>query len=622
MRLHRVHAAVAGFVAVFSAVLGGAAWDAAAVCPLPSDPQQQLEIVISIVDVNRDGGLSLAEIQALYPGMTSTYFTFADGNRDGKITAAELMPWLSLLPGMNLLGLVDVNLNRAIEYSEVAAYVTPEQFALVDINGDGVVDCLDIGGGPVEGEGEDPVEGEGEDPGDPPCPIGDVTADTLVELVLILVDTSGDGSLSLGEVRAVYPELESVYFTLLDSNRNGLLDAAELAALTAFLPLDDFLGEVDLNGDGLVAYAEVSQYVTEAQFALADLNGNGFVDCEDIDLLTGGTDPGEGEGEDPVEGEGEDPVEGEPGPPCPIDFSIANIAAVVVSLLDTDGNGGLSLAEIEAIYPDMEAVYFTILDSNRDGKITAAELAAIATILPVDSYIGMVDPNGDGLIAYAEVSGYLTQAQFDLIDTNHNGVIDCVDVAALTGGVVPVEGEPEGEGEDPVEGEGEGEDPVEGEGEPVGPCPIDFSNVLQTLAPVVVSLLDSNGDGGVSLAEIQTVYPEMEAVYFTLLDANRDGKITASELSAVVGILPVGSFIGMIDPNGDGLIAYSEVSQYLSQSQFDLVDTNNNGVIDCVDVAALTGGVIPGEGEPEGEPGEGEGEPGTPCPVLDALDIP
>ncbi|NLV42416.1 MAG: hypothetical protein GXY15_14485, partial [Candidatus Hydrogenedentes bacterium] len=339
MMLHRTHAAFGGFFTVLALLLGGAAGHAGAVCPLPSDPQQQLEIVISIVDTNGDGGLSLAEIQALYPGMTSTYFTFADGNRDGKITAAELVPWLSLLPGMNLLSLVDSNLNGAIEYSEVATYVTPEQFALVDINGDGVVDCLDIGGGPVEGE---PAEGEGEDPGDPPCPIGEVTADTLVELVLILVDTSGDGSLSVGEVQAVYPELETVYFTLLDSNRNGLLDAAELAALTAFLPLDDFLDEVDLNGDGLVAYAEVSQYVTEAQFALADLNGNGFVDCEDIDLLTGGTDPGEGEGEDPVEGEGE------PTPPCPIDLSIANIAAVAVSLLDTDGNGGLSLAEIEA----------------------------------------------------------------------------------------------------------------------------------------------------------------------------------------------------------------------------------------------------------------------------------
>ncbi|NLV40131.1 MAG: hypothetical protein GXY15_02740, partial [Candidatus Hydrogenedentes bacterium] len=551
-------------------------------------------VAVSLLDTDGNGGLSLAEIEAVYPDMEAAYFTLLDGNRDGRITAAELAVIATILPIDSYIGMVDPNGDGLIAYAEVSQYLSQSQFDVIDTNSNGVIDCVDVaaltGGvipGEGEGEGEDPVEGEGEPVG--PCPIdfSDILQ-TLAPVVVSLLDANGDGGVSLAEIQAVYPDMEAVYFTLLDANRDGKITASELSAIVGILPVGSFLGMIDPNGDGLIAYAEVSQYLSQSQFNLLDTNNNGVIDCDDIAALTGGVIPGEGE------------PEGEPGGPCPVldALDIPAILGYVVPLLDRDGDGGLSLAEIQAVYADLEPMYFSLVDLNHDGVVTAAELGTLVNILPLDQLLGGIDPNGDGVFSYDEVSEYLPEALFDFLDANANGVIDCEDVAALlAGGGIPFEGE--------------GEDPVDPDVCPIPP-------LSPVLAEVALALVDADGDGGVSLAEVQAVYAAFEPSWFSLVDANNDGLVNASELLRISGALPLDDLLGFVDANGNRVIEYAEVAAFVTPEQFAGVDVNGDGVLDCHDVAAL----IPGEGEPEGEegegePGEGEGEPGEGEPPVD-----
>lgn len=55
-----------------------------------------------------------------------------------------------------------------------------------------------------------------------------------------------------------------------------------------------------------------------------------------------------------------------------------------------------------------------------------------------------------------------------------------------------------------------------------------------------VSELDGDGDGAVSLEELQTAYPEITAVEFAEMDTNADGALDDEEISAAkeAGTLP------------------------------------------------------------------------------------
>ncbi len=135
MKMRHVTAGfLVGMLVVFSA--------SAEVCPLPQDPTVLLGVVFPLVDANGDGGLTPAEADLLYPGVSTywSYVSFLDTNRDGKLSPEELSVALQML-GSDPLALIDANGDRAIQYAEVSGYVTPAQFALVDVNRDGVVDC-------------------------------------------------------------------------------------------------------------------------------------------------------------------------------------------------------------------------------------------------------------------------------------------------------------------------------------------------------------------------------------------------------------------------------------------------------------------------------------------------
>lgn len=112
------------------------------ICPLPDDPALLIQILFPLFDTDDDGGLSLAEAQALEPSINEFIFGFADLNSDGVLSLNEV---LELVPVVFIdpLSLVDLNANGYLEREELSG-LSDLEFAALDVNGNGVFDCEDL----------------------------------------------------------------------------------------------------------------------------------------------------------------------------------------------------------------------------------------------------------------------------------------------------------------------------------------------------------------------------------------------------------------------------------------------------------------------------------------------
>ena len=538
-------------------------------CPVPGDPVVLLRFIWPVIDLNSDGGISLDELAAVVPDYLvseydlARYFSLLDTNRDGKITITEVQPFLPLLAdllGGDLPDYVDLNGDGVITYGEISEYVTPEQFAQLDRNGDGVIDCLDFELPPA------------------PCPLPDDIG-VLLAIAWPHLDADGNGMLSFEEVSCfiddayLLPYLESIFLSM-DANGDGLLCYEEmlpvLPDILVGLGMYPLLAALDWNLNGVLDYDEVSDILTPEQFALADLNGNGVIDCNDIIPPPDACDPLPGEGE----GEGE----WEPPLVCPVPRDLELWVYFVWPVIDLDGDGLICWTELRAVLPawlvyseDIDMV-FALVDANRDGLLSVAEVLPslpMLTSLIGEDPLNYIDANRDGIITYNEVAMYIPPEQFAMLDVNGDGVIDCHDF-----GIYP-----------PGEGEGEGEEDGE---EEYCPLPNDWEILLRHVWPVV----DLDGDGQLSLAEVQAVLP-VSAADFAVIDTNGDGLLSHAEvLNYVNGLIWImiypGPPLSLVDLNGNGVIEYEEVAGVLAQDQFNQLDRNGNGVIDCYDLDDIT----------------------------------
>lgn len=95
--------------------------------------------------------------------------------------------------------------------------------------------------------------------------------------------------------------------------------------------------------------------------------------------------------------------------------------------------------------------------------------------------------------------------------------------------------------------------------------------------------MDTDGDGVVSLAEFQARRAEVAEERFTRLDGNGDGLLTSEELAARRGRGEHRGFDpGEIDTDGDGAISLSELQSVrpgMTEERFARMDSNGDGVI-------------------------------------------
>ncbi|HEY2761183.1 MAG TPA: hypothetical protein VGI75_10575 [Pirellulales bacterium] len=327
----------------------------------------------------------------------------------------------------------------------------------------------------------------------PIIPLGpSMPPETIVDALLFRYDRNHDGRLSYG---AAPIEIRSANnaFAKFDTNHNQSLDRAELLALANASPdielsfafgrssidkrssdrapadaeaayrlrrkLDggyrltigenevDFrrnnrdpgqtnqapqLSDFDQNKDGVLSGDELTAAGLAANLALVDTNGDGKVSAEEFDtysqwqsqiassrLILEATD------------EGQD----------------------LFALLDTNGDGFLSARELktaaailttedadhDGVLTPRDIPYRVMLELSRGGPVAINNVIATssprqprhnkASIQPPDWFTKM-DRNGDGDLIPGEFLG--TQAQFDKLDINHDGLIDSTEAAAAS----------------------------------------------------------------------------------------------------------------------------------------------------------------------------------------------
>ncbi len=104
--------------------------------------------------------------------------------------------------------------------------------------------------------------------------------------------------------------------------------------------------------------------------------------------------------------------------------------------MDTDGNGEVTLAEIEAA----QAARFAAADTNGDGGISAEEMLAARELRAnerathrAERRIARLDTNGDGLLQPEEMQDRRSPVErmFDRVDANEDGVISAEEFEAM-----------------------------------------------------------------------------------------------------------------------------------------------------------------------------------------------
>jgi len=97
--------------------------------------------------------------------------------------------------------------------------------------------------------------------------------------------------------------------------------------------------------------------------------------------------------------------------------------------------------------------------------------------------------------------------------------------------------------------------------------------------------MDADGDGAVSLPELQAVRPGVSAERFSELDDDGDGLLSREELRGArerSGDRPRRRFPEGIDTDGDGAVSLPElqaVRPQMTQERFERMDENGDGLI-------------------------------------------
>ena len=152
------------------------------------------------------------------------------------------------------------------------------------------------------------------------------------------------------------------------------LSAAALAlTATASVAAID-VASMDANKDGLASREEVQAMypaLTDEDFNQIDINHNNYLDVSELT----------GEAQGLLE-------KSAPGGAI---TKADDVAAIMVA--DTDGDGFISKAEMQARYPGLSDAEFDDIDSNGDGKAEASELYKEASMTVMKQYIpGAANP--------------------------------------------------------------------------------------------------------------------------------------------------------------------------------------------------------------------------------------
>ncbi len=254
---------------------------------------------------------------------------------------------------------------------------------------------------------------------------------------------------------------------------------------------------------------------------------------------------------------------------------------VVLQALDTNGDGQLSAAEIEAAPASL-----LTLDKNHDGQVTPEEynpkLEDKSAGDEMVTRMIVFDRNGDGVLSKDEVPARML-AMFDRGDTDHDGKLTPSEIRAMAAGQTDPQGRPIGRGN---------------------------ATGMLRMDPVM-DALDVDHDGVLSAAEIASAPGALKT-----LDKDADGTLSAAELRMrqQTPAERAQHLFDEWDTNKGGGLVKAELPDRM-QAQFEAIDLNHDGKIDMEEATTFFATQPQGGGRPGGRP---EGAPGGRMPRNDA----
>ena len=187
--------------------------------------------------------------------------------------------------------------------------------------------------------------------------------------------------------------------------------------------------------------------------------------------------------------------------------------ASAASVADFDQNGDrfASFAEVSAVNSTIDRNDFRGIDTNRDNRLSASEVQAGQSVLnrgksSTGTVLSTSDISGGSFVSYGELQAAypgLPTSQVKIIDLNKDGRIHSVELAAAQADLNVYEA--------------------------------GGSSIL-----VSHDVVDADGSGFASLAELQGSYPGLTANDLRVFDANRDGRISFNEFYAPAAVETLG----------------------------------------------------------------------------------
>jgi Ca2+-binding EF-hand superfamily protein len=237
-------------------------------------------------DANKDGKVSLEELQAKRPQFPEEHFQRMDKNGDGFLEQGEL-PTPRRGGDGNFFARMDTNKDEKISFAEFkkhAPKMDEKRFEALDKNGDGFVQRKEFPQRPPMRPERARGERNRSDSG------------AYLARLIDKHDTDGNMELSLAELQSAKPGFPESTFAALDRDKNGVLNSKDAAVSQRSDKAkakprkrdgkrrQDGLRKSDTNQDGKISFEEAQSAfpnMTREGFDRRDRNGDGFLSPED-----------------------------------------------------------------------------------------------------------------------------------------------------------------------------------------------------------------------------------------------------------------------------------------------------------------------------------------------------
>lgn len=193
------------------------------------------------------------------------------------------------------------------------------------------------------------------------------------------VDSDGDGKVSFSDMQIEWPDLTQDQFDAADLDGDDFLDLGQYDALMGMMSAEPSVAMsgsgvapamtidapnfqlLDKDGDGKIAFGDLTDWpeVTEAQFEVADMDGDDFLDATQYEAL-----------KHLVVGAGS-------AQPAAMGMTRTSGSLPDFAVVDPDGDGLVDFTTLRTELPNLTQAQFDAADIDGDSFLDRAQYAAL-----------------------------------------------------------------------------------------------------------------------------------------------------------------------------------------------------------------------------------------------------